>query len=45
MILTVLDSKEIHELREFIKVIDSKAFVIVTDIHEVYGEGFTPINK
>lgn len=45
MIITVLDSKEIHGLKEFIKAIDKNAFVIVTDVHEVYGEGFTPIQK
>lgn len=45
MILTVLANKEIHELKEFIKAIDKNAFIIVTDVHEVYGEGFTPIQK
>lgn len=45
MILTVLATKEIHGLKEFIKVIDKNAFIIVTDVHEVYGEGFTPIHK
>lgn len=45
MILTVLATKEIHELKEFIKAIDKNAFIIVTDVHEVYGEGFTPIHK
>lgn len=45
MILTVLANKEIHGLKEFIKNIDSNAFIIVTDVHEVYGEGFTPIHK
>lgn len=45
MILTVLATKEIHGLKEFIKVIDKNAFIIVTDVHEVYGEGFTPIHR
>lgn len=45
MILTVLKTKEIHGLKEFIKQIDVNAFIIVTDVHEVYGEGFTPIQK
>lgn len=45
MILTVLANKEIHELKEFIKAIDHNAFIIVTDVHEVYGDGFTPIQK
>lgn len=45
MILTVLANKEIHELKEFIKAIDNNAFIIVTDVHEVYGKGFTPIQK
>lgn len=45
MIMTVLPNKEIHNLTEFIKQVDKKAFVIVTDVHEVIGEGFTPIEK
>lgn len=45
MILTVLKAKEIHELKDFIKHVDKNAFIIVTDVHEVYGEGFTPIQK
>lgn len=45
MILTVLKTKEIHGLKEFIKQVDENAFIIVTDVHEVYGEGFTPIQK
>lgn len=45
MIMTVLPSKEIHNLTAFIKEIDKNAFVIITEAHEVIGEGFTPIHK
>lgn len=45
MIMTVLQNKEIHTLTTFIKEVDKDAFVIVTDVYKVIGEGFTPIDK
>lgn len=45
MIMTVIHNKEIHELTEYIKEIDKNAFVIVSEVYEVFGEGFTPIEK
>lgn len=45
MIMTVLQNREIHTLTTFIKEVDKEAFVIVTDVHKVIGEGFTPIDK
>lgn len=43
VIMTVIKNREIHELRENIKLIDPDAFVIITDAHEVLGEGFKKI--
>lgn len=36
----VVSKKEIVELKDIVAKIDPKAFVIVTDAHEVFGEGF-----
>lgn len=44
MIMTVLQNKEIHTLTTFIKEVDRDAFVIVTDVYKVIGEGFSPID-
>lgn len=43
MIYTVLGRKEFIKLREYIKDIDRKAFITVSDAHEVLGEGFKDI--
>lgn len=40
VIMTVVTRKEITELIETIKEIDPDAFVIISDVHEVLGEGF-----
>lgn len=40
VIMTVVTRKEISELVETIKEIDPDAFVIISDVHEVLGEGF-----
>lgn len=40
MLFCVVSKKEIVQLREIVEVIDPKAFVIVNDAREVFGEGF-----
>lgn len=40
MLFCVVSKKEIVELTELVARIDSKAFVIVSDVREVLGEGF-----
>lgn len=40
MLYCVVSKKEIIELKDIVAVIDTKAFVIVTDAREVLGEGF-----
>lgn len=40
MLFCVVSKKEVVTLKEFIKNIDAHAFVIVTDVREVLGEGF-----
>jgi uncharacterized membrane-anchored protein YitT (DUF2179 family) len=44
IIYTVLSRKEFIKLRGFIKTVDSKAFITVSDAHEVLGEGFKRID-
>ena len=44
MLLCVVSTSEVTQLKEVIYQIDSDAFVIVTTAHEVLGEGFTEIN-
>ncbi len=45
IIITVLKTKEIYELKTWIKDIDPNAFVIISEAYEVLGEGFSPFNK
>lgn len=40
MLYCVVPTKEIVRLKELVKSIDSKAFVIVSEVREVLGEGF-----
>lgn len=40
MLFCVVSKKEIVPLKELVRQLDDKAFVIVTDAHEVLGEGF-----
>lgn len=41
MIISVLSSRQLVELKDKIKEIDEKAFLIVGQVTEVFGEGFT----
>ncbi len=40
MLTSVLPKKNIPEIRRIIAGVDEKSFVIIQDIHQVYGEGF-----
>ncbi|MDE5622344.1 MAG: YitT family protein, partial [Alistipes sp.] len=42
MIFLVVSRKEVHLVQHKIKDIDPKAFVVVTDAYDTYGEGFKP---
>lgn len=42
MIFLVVSRKEVHQVQHKIKDIDPKAFVVVTDAYDTYGEGFKP---
>ena len=42
LLLCVVAAKEIVNLKQIVYSIDERAFVIVTDVREVLGEGFTP---
>lgn len=43
LIVVVSKKQEVH-LKKLIKKVDKNAFIIVSDVHEVFGEGFTPIS-
>lgn len=45
IVYTVLSRKEFIKLRGYIREIDPKAFITVSDAHEVLGEGFKGIDK
>jgi uncharacterized membrane-anchored protein YitT (DUF2179 family) len=45
VIMTVLKAREINELKRLVKEIDPNAFVIISEVYEVLGEGFSPFNK
>lgn len=40
VLITIMSRREFIKLKTFIKDIDSRAFITVSDIHEVLGEGF-----
>lgn len=42
LLLCVMPAKEIINLKQLVYSIDERAFVIVTDVREVLGEGFKP---
>ncbi len=43
MIMTVVGNKDIGILRELVKEVDSRAFIIISEVYEVLGEGFSPM--
>jgi uncharacterized membrane-anchored protein YitT (DUF2179 family) len=43
VLLVVVNRSEVSRLKDLIHNIDSRAFVILTDAHEVLGEGFKPL--
>ena len=43
VLLVVVSKKEVVTLKKLVKQIDANAFIIITDIFEVLGEGFKPI--
>lgn len=43
LIVVVNKNQEVH-LKKLIKRVDKNAFIIVSDVHEVFGEGFAPIS-
>ncbi len=40
MIMTVLENKEIRDLQALIKRVDPDAFIIISEVYEVLGEGY-----
>jgi len=40
ILFTVVTRKEVATIRQIVKRIDPKAFIIITNVHEVVGEGF-----
>lgn len=45
VIVTVMDKKEFIRLKNYIKDIDPRAFIITHNVHEVLGEGFRDIKE
>ncbi len=45
ILLCVVKKEEIHTVKNIVKDIDPDAFVLLTDVREVLGEGFIPHNK
>jgi uncharacterized membrane-anchored protein YitT (DUF2179 family) len=42
MVFSVMSKREVARAREVVRDVDSKAFIIITDVYEVLGEGFRP---
>ena len=45
VLLCVVSKREIARLKEVVRAVDKKAFVIVADVREVLGEGFRDFDK
>lgn len=43
VLLVVVNRAEVTRLKDLIYEVDKRAFVILTDVHEVLGEGFKPL--
>ncbi len=43
VLLVVVNRSEVTRLKDLVRQVDSRAFVILTDVHEVLGEGFKPL--
>lgn len=41
----VVSREEILRVQQIVRDIDPQAFLVVMDVHDVLGEGFTPLNK
>lgn len=44
VVFCVMAKREVRRVREIAREIDHKAFIIITDVYEVLGEGFRPRN-
>jgi uncharacterized membrane-anchored protein YitT (DUF2179 family) len=42
VVFIVMSKREVSLAREIVKKVDAKAFIIITDVYEVLGEGFRP---
>jgi uncharacterized membrane-anchored protein YitT (DUF2179 family) len=40
ILMVVMDKSEVNRFKDLVKSIDSKAFIIISDTHEVLGQGF-----
>ena len=45
MLTTVVPKKNVPEVRRIVSIADERAFVVIQDVHSVYGEGFEPLPK
>ena len=45
VIMTVVKPAQIADLKEAVMALDSKAFLVVQDAHQVLGEGFSHYSK
>ena len=43
MLTTVVNKKQVPQIRRIVSEVDKSSFVIIQDIHQVYGEGFEPL--
>ena len=42
MVFSVMAKREVSRAREIVREVDPHAFIVITDVYEVLGEGFTP---
>jgi uncharacterized membrane-anchored protein YitT (DUF2179 family) len=42
MVFSVMAKREVSRARDIVRETDPRAFVVITDVYEVLGEGFKP---
>ncbi|MGQ9556714.1 MAG: YitT family protein [Desulfurispora sp.] len=45
VLLVVVSRSEVTRLKDLVRQVDPRAFVILADVHEVLGEGFKPLHE
>ena len=45
MVMTIVAQSEVPRLKDIVRNVDSRAFVVPGNVHDVLGEGFSALDK